>query len=168
MKHRAPGGTGGSAAGSDHVERHDDQVRLFATRLSEGHHEFSYVVRATTSGTFRTAPAHVEEITSRKCSGGRRPRTHRGHTLTLHEVVRTFRSGPSEVTADAGVLPLNELASGKSFAVFVALWLQPRPVALPDRSTIRRRRRRPFSIVRALSSTKHVRKPARRGRVSSA
>jgi hypothetical protein len=48
--------------GFDHVERHDDQVRLFATRLSEGHHEFSYVVRATTSGTFRTAPAHVEEM----------------------------------------------------------------------------------------------------------
>jgi alpha-2-macroglobulin len=48
--------------GFDHVERHDDQVRLFATRLSEGHHEFSYVARATTSGTFRTAPAHVEEM----------------------------------------------------------------------------------------------------------
>jgi uncharacterized protein YfaS (alpha-2-macroglobulin family) len=48
--------------GFDHVERHDDQVRLFATRLADGHHEFSYVVRATTAGTFRTAPAHVEEM----------------------------------------------------------------------------------------------------------
>ncbi|HKY22459.1 MAG TPA: MG2 domain-containing protein [Vicinamibacterales bacterium] len=48
--------------GFDHVERHDDRVRLFATRLSEGRHEFSYVVRATTSGTFRTAPAHAEEM----------------------------------------------------------------------------------------------------------
>jgi hypothetical protein len=48
--------------GFDHVERHDDQVRLFATRLAEGHHEFSYIVRATTSGTFRTAPARVEEM----------------------------------------------------------------------------------------------------------
>jgi uncharacterized protein YfaS (alpha-2-macroglobulin family) len=48
--------------GFDHVERHDDRVLLFATRLSEGHHEFSYVVRATTAGTFRTAPAHVEEM----------------------------------------------------------------------------------------------------------
>ena len=46
----------------DHVERHDDRIQLFATRLSEGHHEFSYVVRATTSGTFRTAPAHAEEM----------------------------------------------------------------------------------------------------------
>src|SRR5207244_10787979 len=36
----------------DHVERHDDRVLLFATRLSEGHHEFSYVVRATTAGIF--------------------------------------------------------------------------------------------------------------------
>jgi hypothetical protein len=30
--------------------------------LSEGRHEFSYVVRATTAGTFRTAPAHAEEM----------------------------------------------------------------------------------------------------------
>ncbi|MGH9329510.1 MAG: alpha-2-macroglobulin family protein, partial [Vicinamibacterales bacterium] len=48
--------------GFDHVERHDDRVMLFATRLSEGRHEFSYIVRATTAGTFKTAPAHVEEM----------------------------------------------------------------------------------------------------------
>jgi uncharacterized protein YfaS (alpha-2-macroglobulin family) len=48
--------------GFDHIERHDDRVLLFATRLSEGHHDFSYIVRATTAGTFRTAPAHVEEM----------------------------------------------------------------------------------------------------------
>jgi uncharacterized protein YfaS (alpha-2-macroglobulin family) len=48
--------------GFDHVERHDDKVLLFATRLSEGIHEFSYIVRATTAGTFRTAPAHAEEM----------------------------------------------------------------------------------------------------------
>ena len=48
--------------GFDHVERHDDRVQLFATRLSEGRHEFSYIVRATTAGTFRTAPARAEEM----------------------------------------------------------------------------------------------------------
>jgi uncharacterized protein YfaS (alpha-2-macroglobulin family) len=48
--------------GFDHVERHDDRVQLFATRLSEGTHEFSYIVRATTAGTFRTAPARAEEM----------------------------------------------------------------------------------------------------------
>ena len=48
--------------GFDHVERHDDRVQLFATRLSEGRHVFAYVVRATTAGTFRTAPARVEEM----------------------------------------------------------------------------------------------------------
>ncbi|MEO6259931.1 MAG: alpha-2-macroglobulin family protein, partial [Thermoanaerobaculia bacterium] len=42
--------------GFDHVERHDDRVQLFATRLSEGVHEFTYQVRATTAGTFITAP----------------------------------------------------------------------------------------------------------------
>jgi hypothetical protein len=46
----------------DHIERHDDRVQMFATRLSEGTHSISYVVRATTSGTFKTAPAHVEEM----------------------------------------------------------------------------------------------------------
>jgi uncharacterized protein YfaS (alpha-2-macroglobulin family) len=48
--------------GFDHVERHDDRVQLFATRLSEGTHTFSYIVRATTAGTFRTAPARAEEM----------------------------------------------------------------------------------------------------------
>jgi uncharacterized protein YfaS (alpha-2-macroglobulin family) len=48
--------------GFDHVERHDDRVELFATRLSEGRHTFSYIVRATTAGSFRTAPAHAEEM----------------------------------------------------------------------------------------------------------
>jgi hypothetical protein len=48
--------------GWDHVERHDDKVQLFATRLSEGEHAFSYVCRATTAGTFRTAPTHAEEM----------------------------------------------------------------------------------------------------------
>jgi len=48
--------------GFDHVERLDDRVQLFATRLSEGKHEFTYIVRATTAGTFRTAPARAEEM----------------------------------------------------------------------------------------------------------
>jgi uncharacterized protein YfaS (alpha-2-macroglobulin family) len=48
--------------GFEHVERHDDHVSLFATRLSEGPHEFSYMIRATTAGTFLTAPTYVEEM----------------------------------------------------------------------------------------------------------
>ena len=48
--------------GFDHIERHDNRIQLFATRLDEGRHEFSYIVRATTAGTFRTAPAHAEEM----------------------------------------------------------------------------------------------------------
>jgi uncharacterized protein YfaS (alpha-2-macroglobulin family) len=48
--------------GFDHVERHDDRVDLFATRLSEGDHTFTYMLRATTAGTFITAPAHAEEM----------------------------------------------------------------------------------------------------------
>ena len=48
--------------GFDHIERHDDRVQLFATRLAEGRHQFTYIVRATTAGTFRTAPARAEEM----------------------------------------------------------------------------------------------------------
>jgi uncharacterized protein YfaS (alpha-2-macroglobulin family) len=48
--------------GFDHIERHDDRIQLFATRLGEGTHAFSYIARATTSGTFRTAPARAEEM----------------------------------------------------------------------------------------------------------
>lgn len=55
--------------GFDHVERHDDRVELFATRLSEGRHDFSYVVRATTAGVYRTAPAHAEEMYSPEVFG---------------------------------------------------------------------------------------------------
>jgi uncharacterized protein YfaS (alpha-2-macroglobulin family) len=48
--------------GFDHVERHDDRVNVFATRLGEGDHVFTYLVRATTAGTFIAAPTHVEEM----------------------------------------------------------------------------------------------------------
>jgi len=49
-------------SGFDRVERHDDRIQLFATRLGEGEHRFSYIARATTAGTFRTAPARAEEM----------------------------------------------------------------------------------------------------------
>jgi uncharacterized protein YfaS (alpha-2-macroglobulin family) len=55
--------------GFDHIERHDDRVQLFATRLDEGVHVFSYIVRATTAGTFRTAPARAEEMYSPEIFG---------------------------------------------------------------------------------------------------
>ncbi|MFA6958175.1 MAG: MG2 domain-containing protein [Thermoanaerobaculia bacterium] len=48
--------------GFDHIERHDDRVNLFATRLSEGTHVFSYVARATTTGTFIASPVQAEEM----------------------------------------------------------------------------------------------------------
>jgi uncharacterized protein YfaS (alpha-2-macroglobulin family) len=53
----------------DHVERHDDRVDLFATRLASGHHEFSYIVRAATAGTFVTAPTLAEEMYAPEISG---------------------------------------------------------------------------------------------------
>ncbi len=43
-------------SGFDRVERHDDRIQLFATRLGEGLHEFSYIVRATTAGTLPDGP----------------------------------------------------------------------------------------------------------------
>ncbi|MBV9496007.1 MAG: Ig-like domain-containing protein [Acidobacteria bacterium] len=48
--------------GFDHIERHDDRVDIFATRLGEGDHDYKYLLRATTAGTFVTAPMHAEEM----------------------------------------------------------------------------------------------------------
>ncbi len=48
--------------GFDHVEKHDDKVMAFATRLAAGRHEFTYLVRATTAGTFSAAGAFGEAM----------------------------------------------------------------------------------------------------------
>ncbi|HEY0592696.1 MAG TPA: hypothetical protein VGF40_13075, partial [Thermoanaerobaculia bacterium] len=57
------------SGGFDHIEKHDDRVDLFATRLGEGEHVFSYLVRATTSGTFEVAPTRAEEMYSPEVFG---------------------------------------------------------------------------------------------------
>jgi uncharacterized protein YfaS (alpha-2-macroglobulin family) len=48
--------------GFDHVEKHDDRVMAFATRLTAGRHELTYLVRATTAGTFTAAGASGEAM----------------------------------------------------------------------------------------------------------
>lgn len=53
----------------DHVEKHDDRVLAFATRLGSGRHEFSYLVRATTAGTFGAAGARVEAMYAPELTG---------------------------------------------------------------------------------------------------
>ena len=55
--------------GFDHVEKHDDRVVAFATRLAAGRHEFSYLVRATTAGTFTAAGAQAEEMYAPEVKG---------------------------------------------------------------------------------------------------
>jgi uncharacterized protein YfaS (alpha-2-macroglobulin family) len=61
--------------GFDHVEKHDDRVTLFATRLAEGRHEFSYVVRATTAGVFTVAGTWAEEMYAPEVNGRSAPAT---------------------------------------------------------------------------------------------
>jgi uncharacterized protein YfaS (alpha-2-macroglobulin family) len=61
--------------GFDHVEKYDDRVQLFATRLSEGRHEFSYLVRATTSGTFTALGTYAEEMYAPEVNGRTGPAT---------------------------------------------------------------------------------------------
>ena len=56
----------------DHVEKHDDRIVAFATRLGSGLHEFSYLVRATTAGTFDAPGATVEAMYAPEL-GGRSP-----------------------------------------------------------------------------------------------
>jgi uncharacterized protein YfaS (alpha-2-macroglobulin family) len=55
--------------GFDHVEKYDDRVTLFATRLANGRHQFSYLVRATTAGTFRAAGTIAEEMYAPEVNG---------------------------------------------------------------------------------------------------
>jgi uncharacterized protein YfaS (alpha-2-macroglobulin family) len=55
--------------GFDHVENHDDRVVAFATRLAAGRHEFSYLVRATTKGTFTAPGAQAEEMYAPEVKG---------------------------------------------------------------------------------------------------
>ena len=55
--------------GFDNVEKYDDRVVVFGTRLGEGRHEFSYIVRATTSGTFKAAGAQAEAMYSPEVQG---------------------------------------------------------------------------------------------------
>jgi uncharacterized protein YfaS (alpha-2-macroglobulin family) len=55
--------------GFDYVEKHDDRVTLFATRLANGRHQFSYLVRATTAGTFRVAGTIAEEMYAPEVNG---------------------------------------------------------------------------------------------------
>ncbi|HUL74887.1 MAG TPA: MG2 domain-containing protein [Vicinamibacterales bacterium] len=59
--------------GFDHVEKYDDRVVLFATRLAEGTHEFSYLVRATTAGTFGVSGARAEEMYAPEVTGRSAP-----------------------------------------------------------------------------------------------
>ena len=59
--------------GFDHVEKHDDKVLAFATRLTAGRHEFTYLARATTAGTFNAPGAtgeamYAPEITGRSAA----------------------------------------------------------------------------------------------------
>jgi uncharacterized protein YfaS (alpha-2-macroglobulin family) len=51
------------------VEKHDDRVIAFATRLGTGRHEFSYLVRATTAGTFRAAGSRMEAMYAPELAG---------------------------------------------------------------------------------------------------
>jgi uncharacterized protein YfaS (alpha-2-macroglobulin family) len=77
------GGAGESAdwlermqrGGFDYVEKFDDRVQLFATRLGDGRHEFSYLVRATTAGTFMAAPAWAEQMYEPEVNGRTAPAT---------------------------------------------------------------------------------------------
>ena len=55
--------------GFDHVEKHDDRVLAFATRLGAGRHEFSYLVRATTAGQFLAPGTRAEEMYAPEVTG---------------------------------------------------------------------------------------------------
>ena len=53
----------------DHRNLRDERSEAFAMELAAGSHRFSYVVRATTPGTFVAAPARAEEMYSPETFG---------------------------------------------------------------------------------------------------
>ena len=55
--------------GFNHIEKHDDRVVAFATWLGSGRHELSYLVRATTPGTFGVGGARVEAMYAPELEG---------------------------------------------------------------------------------------------------
>jgi len=59
----------------NHVDRHDDRIVAFATRLGSGRHEFSYLVRATTAGTFHAAGTRLEAMYAPELGGRSRAAT---------------------------------------------------------------------------------------------
>jgi hypothetical protein len=61
--------------GFDYIEKYDERIALFATRLGEGRHVFSYLVRATTAGTFRATGAWAEEMYAPEVNGRTAPAT---------------------------------------------------------------------------------------------
>jgi uncharacterized protein YfaS (alpha-2-macroglobulin family) len=61
--------------GFDHVDKYDDRVELFATRLGAGRHQFSYLVRATTAGTFGAAGSTARQMYAPAVSGRAAPAT---------------------------------------------------------------------------------------------
>ena len=52
-----------------HVEKHDERVRAYATRMASGTHEFTYLVRAMTAGTFSAAGTTLEAMYTPEWSG---------------------------------------------------------------------------------------------------
>jgi uncharacterized protein YfaS (alpha-2-macroglobulin family) len=55
--------------GFDHVEKHDERVVAYATRLAQGQHEITYLARAMTAGTFDAAGPLVEALYTPEVSG---------------------------------------------------------------------------------------------------
>ncbi len=46
----------------NHIEKYDDRMQIFADNLPQGEHEFSYILRVTSKGTFSVPPTKVEEM----------------------------------------------------------------------------------------------------------
>jgi uncharacterized protein YfaS (alpha-2-macroglobulin family) len=53
----------------EHQELHDERAEAFATRVYEGVHSYTYVVRATSVGAFVVPPAKAEEMYSPETFG---------------------------------------------------------------------------------------------------
>lgn len=46
----------------NHIEKYDNRMQIFADNLPQREHEFAYISRVTSKGTFSVPPAKVEEM----------------------------------------------------------------------------------------------------------
>ena len=154
--------TGGSAAGSITSSATTIACGCSPRGSAKGVHEFTYIVRATTAGTFRRRRRAPKRCTSRKCSGGRATSVIESSVTRAGRATRdTKRFGPpSRSVLRRGWCSTAALAD-RRWCCRAAAWLRcgPLPPACSTRADAARRSSSIRNGARALRSAARATAP---------